>query len=308
MRLRRGRGVAPMVHLGIKTAALCVALVLPGHAAAQAICSAPHSSPSLAASGEMRTLQRGQGWIQLSVYGQSATEWYDNLGDRRPFLADSQFDTRSVFLTAAVGLADGLEVWAQMPRHHLNVDASSGSSTSTGLGDIRAAVRVGAELFGLDLPVALRVGAKVPGSDFPIDATVLPLTEGQTDIEVSVESGATLGALPLYVMGWVGYRRRGENVEAARRPGAERFAHLAFGGFAGDLTWEVAADGLWGLSPLAQGILLTGERRRLIQLLPTVGYQVGPGRLEATGQVPISGRVLPAALGMSVGYRVGWGI
>jgi hypothetical protein len=262
----------------------------------------------LSQSGEIRTLTRGSGWIQLSAYGQNASEFFNHLGDRQPFLADSEFRTRSVFLTAAVGIADGLEVWAQMPTHHLSVDASSGTSVSTGVGDIRFAARVGAELFGLDLPLAVRVGAKVPGSDFPIDATVLPLTEGQTDAEVSVESGARLGSLPLYVMGWVGYRWRSENREAARRPGGERFGHLAFGGFVGDLTWEVAADGLFGQAPLAQGILLTGERRRLIQLLPTVGYQVGPGRLEVTGQIPLAGRVLPAGVGMSAGYRVGWGL
>jgi hypothetical protein len=295
-------------NLGVAAAVLLVGLASPGTAAAQAICSAPHSSPSLATSGNIQTLQRGQGWIQLSAYGQRATEWYDNVGDRRPFLADSEFDTRSVFLTAAVGIADGLEVWGQLPRHRLNVDASSGSSTSTGLGDVRAAVRVGAELFGLDFPLAVRVGAKTPGSDFPIDATVLPLTEGQTDLEVSVESGTTLGSLPVYVMGWVGFRWRGENTEAARRPGAERFGHLAVGGWAGDFTWEVAADGMWGKSPLASGILLTSERRRLVQILPTVGYKIGPGRLEATGQLPLSGRVLPAATGLSVGYRLQWGI
>lgn len=308
MMVECGQVTARVSVLGTVAAALLLGMLSPWDASAQAICSAPHSSPSLASSGELRTLRAGTGWIQLSVYGQNATEWYDNVGDRRPFLADSEFKTRSVFLTASVGLLDGLEVWAQLPRHDLNVDASSGTSNSTGLGDIRAAVRVGSELFGLDLPVAVRLGVKMPGSDFPIDATVLPLTEGQTDVEVSVESGMTLGSLPLYVMGWAGYRRRGANEEADRRPGAERFAHLAFGGFAGDLTWEVAADGLWGGSPLASGILLTSERRRLIQILPTVGYGIGPGRLEVTGQVPVSGRVLPVAVGVSAGYRVGWGL
>ncbi|MDH3207185.1 MAG: hypothetical protein OEO79_11270 [Gemmatimonadota bacterium] len=294
--------------LGSVAALLLLGAVAPSVASAQAICSAPHSSPTLVQSGELRTLRAGTGWIQLSVYGQRATEWFDNSGDRRAFLANSEFETRSVFLTAAVGVADGLEVWAQLPRHHLNVDGAGGSSTSTGVGDVRVAMRVGAEFFGLDLPVAVRFGAKLPGSDFPIDATVLPLTEGQTDLEVSVESGVTLGDLPLYVMGWVGYRRRSENIEAARRPGAERFAHAAFGGFVGDLTWEVAADGLWGGSPLASGIVLTSERRQMIQVLPTVGYGIGPGRLEVTGQLPISGRVLPAAMGVSAGYRVGWGL
>ena len=308
MTARRGRATARISALGTVTAVLLVGAVSPRDVSAQAICSAPHSSPSLASSGELRTLRAGTGWIQLSVYGQNTTEWYNHVGDRQAFLADSEFKTRSVFVTASVGVVDGLEVWAQLPRRDLNVSASSGSSNSTGIGDIRVAVRMGAELFGLDLPVAVRVGAKVPGSDFPIDATVLPLTEGQTDVEVSVESGTTLGALPLYVMGWVGYRRRGANVEADRRPGAERFAHLAFGGFAGDLTWEVAADGLFGGSPLASGILLTSERRRLVQILPTVGYGIGPGRFEVTGQVPISGRVLPVGYGLSAGYRVGWGL
>lgn len=309
MRIERGSTTTWVSRLGIASTALIVGLAVPVGASAQAICSAPHSSPSLASTGELQTLRAGTGWIQVSVYGQNATEWYNHLGARQPFLADAEFKTRSVFVTASVGIMDGLEVWAQLPRHDLNVDAGpAGTSNSTGLGDVRAAVRMGAELFGLDLPVAVRLGAKVPGSDFPIDATQLPLTEGQTDLEVSIESGTTLGSLPAYVMGWVGYRRRSANTEAARRPGAERFAHLAVGGFVGDLTVELAADGLWGQSPLASGILLTSERRRLIQLLPTVGYGIGPGRLEVTGQLPISGRVLPAAKGLSVGYRVGWGI
>lgn len=276
--------------------------------AAQAICSAPHSSPTLAQTGEIGTLAPGSGWIQVSFTGQEATEFYTSEGLKRAFLADSEFSTRSVFLTAALGIADGLEVWAQVPRHRLGIDASSGTSTSSGTGDIRAAARIGAELFGLDVPVALRVGAKVPGSDFPVDATVLPLTEGQTDAEVSLESGAKVGSLPLYLGGWVGYRWRSENTEAARRPGNERFAHLAVGGFVRGLTWEVAADGLWGEAPLAQGIVLPSEKRRLILLQPTVGHQVGPGRLEITGQIPLDGRVLPVAYGLSAGYRLGWGI
>lgn len=282
--------------------------VTPEVASAQAVCSAPHSSPTLAQSGSIRTLSAGAGWVQLSVYGQRARNFFNPLGDRQPFLADSRFDTRSVFVTAAFGLVDGVEVWAQMPTHRLTVDASSGSSTSAGVGDVRAALRVGSELFGLSWPVALRVGGKVPGSDFPVDATVLPLTEGQTDFEVSLESGRSLGGAPVYVMGWVGYRWRGENVAAARRPGDERYAHVALGGMAGDLTWEVAADGLWGTAPLAQGVRLTGERRRLLQLLPTVGYGVGAGRLEVTAQIPVYGRNLPAGAGVSAGYRLAWGM
>jgi hypothetical protein len=282
--------------------------LLPSSAVAQAICSAPHSSPTLAQSGEVGTLDPGAGWIQLSLNGQRATEFYGSTGERRPFLADAEFNTRSLFITAAYGVTEGLELWAQMPTHRLSINASSGTSASNGVGDLRFAARMGAELMGIDAPIALRVGAKVPGSDFPVDATVIPLTEGQIDMEVSLESGAKLGSLPVYVAGWVGYRLRGANREAVRRPGSERFAHLAVGGFAGDLTWELAADGMWGDAPRASGILLPSEKRRMVLLLPTLGYAVGPGRLEATAQIPVEGRALPAATGLSVGYRVGWGL
>jgi len=288
--------------------ALAVAVCLPIQVEAQAVCSAPHSSPTLAQSGSLSTVPAGAGWVQLSIYGQRSDEFFNHLGDQQPFLASSEFNTRSVFLTGAVGLIEGIELWAQVPTHHLTVDASSGGSTTTGVGDLRFAMRAGSELFGLEIPVAVRFGVKVPGSDFPVDATVLPLTEGQRDFEVSVESGSGLGSLPMYVMGWLGYRWRGANLEAARRPGAERYAHLALGGLAGRLNWEVAADGLWGEPPLAHGLRLEGDRRRLIQLLPTLGYEMGPGRLEFTGQLPLWGRNLPSGVGISLGYRTTWGL
>lgn len=307
--MRPGVGLAPpRFWRWVCALALGAVVSLPSQAEAQAVCSAPHSSPTLAQSGSIRTLDVGAGWVQVSLYGQRAVEFFNPLGDRQDFLADSEFDTRSVFITGAVGLFPGVEVWAQVPIHRLNVDATSGSSRSNGIGDVRWAARFGSEVLGWEAPVAVRLGAKVPGSDFPVDATVLPLTEGQTDFDLSVESGRALGDWPLYIMGWVGYRWRGENTEAARRPGDERFGHLAVGGMAGSFTWEVAADGLWGKAPLAHGVLLTNEGRRLLQLLPTVGYPVGPGRLEFTGQVPLYGRNLPVGVGLSVGFRTTWGM
>jgi hypothetical protein len=293
-------------RLGLLSAA--VALFTPPAAYAQAICSAPHSSPSLSQSGSIKTLPPGAGWLQVSVYRQQADESFNHLGNRQPFLANGQFDTRSIFLTGAVGLTRGLELWAQLPVHNLSADAAGDNSTTTGVGDIRFAGRIGSEFFGLNVPLALRAGVKVPGSEFPVDATVLPLTEGQLDFETSLESGGKLGSLPLYVTGWVGYRWRTENQEAARTPGDEAYAHAALGALTGDFLFEVAADGLWGRAPLAQGILLVGERRRLIQLIPTVGYRAGPGRLEFTSQIPVYGRNLPSGIGMTIGYRFAWGI
>ncbi len=294
----------------MRSAAVCAALAslaLAGSVSAQAICSAPHSSPTLAQSGSISTMPAGAGWFQLSLYGQRATEFFNFLGSRQPFLSESEFDTRSVFVTAAVGVTEGLELWAQVPTHRLSVDSNSGSSTSTGVGDVRVAARLGAAILDYDVPLAVRFGVKVPGSDFPVDATVLPLTEGQVDVELSVESGRALGEGSTYLMGWVGYRWRSENTAAARRPGNERFGHVAVGGLVGDLSWEVGADGLWGSTPRAQGLRLDDEGRRFLQILPTVGYGVGPGRVEFTSQVPVWGKNLPAGIGVSLGYRTVWG-
>jgi hypothetical protein len=57
--------------------------VAPSSAAAQAICSAPHSSPTLSQSGAIRTLPQGAFWLQASFYGQNATESFNPLGDRQ---------------------------------------------------------------------------------------------------------------------------------------------------------------------------------------------------------------------------------
>jgi hypothetical protein len=262
----------------------------------------------LSQSGAVQTLAPGAGWVQLSAYGQNATESFNPEGTRQPFVTGAEFRTRSAFVTAAVGVAWGAELWAQVPIHDLSVEGPGGGSRGEGVGDIRVAARIGSELFGLFVPVALRAGIKVPGSDFPVDARLLPLSEGQTDIEVSLESGRSFDGLPIYVVGWAGYRWRFENETADREPGDEFFGHAAVGGGLGRFNWELGTDVLRGRAPRAQGFSLDNEQRRLVLLVPTIGYGVGPGRLEATLQHPLSGRNLPAATGLSVGYRALWGL
>ena len=285
-----------------------LAVCLPGPLEAQAICSAPHSSPTLAQSGAIRTLPGGAGWLQISLSGQRATEGFNPLGDRQDFIGDSEFVTASLYLTGAYGVVEGLEVWAQVPFHRLSVEGSGGSSEGSGLGDLRAALRVSPALLGYEVPAAVRAGIKIPGSDFPVDPRVLPLTEGQRDVEVSVESGWAGDELPVYLVGWVGYRWRGENGVAGFEPGDERFAHVAVGGSVGRVSLELGVDALWGGAPNEQGLTLEGARRRLVQLLPTVGAEVAGGRLELTTPIAVSGRNLPAGLGVSLGYRAAWGL
>jgi hypothetical protein len=295
-------------HTSSAVALLAFALWTPASLTAQAICSAPHSSPTLAQSGSLRTLPPGAGWAGVSLFGQRATRFFTADGDRQSFLAESEFHTYSVFVSAAVGVTHGLELWAQLPTHRLQVQSQGGDSRRAGVGDARIAVRIGPEILGYDFPVSVRLATKLPGSEFPVDATVLPLSEGQRDWEVSLESGHWFQDRSLYLMGWVGYRWREENSDALRDPGDEAFGHLAVGGSVGDFSWEVSGDGLWGWAPVIQGLLLENNARRLVQILPTASWALGPGRMEATGQIPVAGRSLPVGYALSIGYRLTWGL
>lgn len=288
-----------------------VGLLLPAHASAQAVCSAPHSSPVLARGGTISTLVPGSGYVQISGFRQSSDGFFDPRGDRRPLLADGRVVTSSVYLTGSIGVVRGLDAWAQAPLHHVTSSDQTGERSRTGPGDIRASLRVGPELFGLEgIPLSVRAGVKVPGTDFPVDARIIPLGEGQRDWEVSLESGHGFGldATSAYVLGWVGYRWREENTESGFQPGHEFFAHAAVGG-----TWrawhlDLAAEVLLGGAPTQIGLELPGSARRLLQLTPTLGYAVGSGSIEATATVPVAGRNLPTGSGVSLGYRYGWGM
>ncbi len=289
--------------------AAAVAALAPQAASAQAVCSAPHSSPTLSGTGAMRTLPQGAGWVQISAVGSRATESFGSFGGRVNFAGGSEFETRSAYVTGSVGLYEGVELWGQMPIHRLTVNGPAGSSTSDGVGDLRAALRVSPELFYVyDVPLAVRFGIKVPGSDFPVDATELPLSEGQRDFDVSLESGWSSSDYPVYVVGWLGYRWRTENTKVEYEPGDEVFAHAAVGGMAGTFRFELGIDALWGSDLVEQGLTLPSAKRRLVQLLPTIGTELAGGTLEVTAPISLSGRNLPVSNALSVGYRLTWGI
>lgn len=275
---------------------------------AQAICSAPHSSPVLASGGTIETLRPGAGWVQVSAFRQSSDEFFNPNSEPQPFLAQGEVRTSSLYLTGAVGVIPGLDAWVQVPLHHIRYADVGGQRERTGIGDPRVSVRVSPELAGLPgVPLALRAGVKFPGSGFPKDATIVALGEGQRDVEVSLESGKAFSGVPVYVMGWIGYRWRTLNASAQREPGDERFAHLAVGGTLRSFHVEVAGEFMSGLTPRQQGFALSASRRRLVQLTPTIGYQLGRGALEFTALLPLAGRNLPSGPGASVAYRFAWG-
>lgn len=287
-------------------AAFVTVHLLAAAAVAQAVCTAPHSSPGLGQGGAITPLLPGAGWVQLSAYAQNAGERFDEGGKRTPFFLDGESSIRSVYLTAAWGLLDGVELWAQAALHRLRYSDQAGTAGRTGLGDVRIATRVAAHRVGLDVPVNLRAGVKLPGSRFPVDARVLPLSEGQIDAEASLESGHSFAEGALYTVGGVGYRWRFGESAKGRAPANEWFARVGIGGGHSILRWEVAAEGLHGGAPVQQGVALETDRRRMLQLAPTLAVASGPGEIDLTVQLPAAGRNLPSDGGWSLGYRISW--
>lgn len=258
----------------------------------------------------------GRGWVQAAVYHHDTRNRFDPTRAVTPlFNEGGRSIATSLFLTAVTGIYRGADVWVQVPFHRLAFNDVVEDRLSTGPGDPRVFVRLGPALFGLPepLPVAVRGGVKVPLGRFNRDAEVVPLSEGQWDAEVLLEVGRSFYPAPLYVMGWAGYRWRGFNDEIDRKPGDERFAYVAAGGRLKRLAWKLAVEGLHGLPPRrrlpsGQQILLALDARELLQLLPSLGYPVGPGLVEVGGRFPVAGRNLPAGPALFVGYFARFGL
>lgn len=304
--------IKPARFLGWLVVVGAAVLILPGGARAQGSCSVPHAGGARGETGTLATLSPGAGWAQVLLFHLDTREQYGSRGRSEQFFADGHLVLSSVTGMAAVGIVPGVEGWFQLPVHFLRFAEVSGARERTGLGDARLALRVGPEVVGirpegLPLGFALRGGVKLPAAEFPVDAQIIPLTEGQRDWEVMLELGRSFPRQGLYAAGWVGYRWREENEKIDRKPGDERFAYFAVGGSRAPVTWEIAAQGLWGLAPTHFGVELATARRKMIEVFPTVGLPAGPGRVELGGRIPLAGRNLPGGNAVTLAYVVSWG-
>ena len=254
----------------------------------------------------------GTGWAKLQVAHQDTRRRFDETGHVEPYFnEDARSITTTVRFTGAVGLWRGLDVWIDVPYHRLAFNDVTRNRLTTGLADPRFFVRVGPSLVGVDdvpFAVALRGGVKFPVGDFQLDAEQISLSQGQRDWELLLEVGKSLYPWPVYVMAWAGYRWREVNPETERKPGDERLFYVAAGGALDRCRWTVAVDGQFGGAPVRTdfNLELDRNRRELLQLIPTVGWSVGPGAVEAGIRLPLHGRNLPAGPVFTLGYFLQW--
>jgi hypothetical protein len=248
----------------------------------------------------------GTGWVQLQGAHHDTRTRFDENGTVEPYLKeDARSITTTIRLTGALGVWRGADVWIDVPYHRLAFNDVTRDRLTTGIADPRVFVRVGPSLVGVDdlpLAFALRGGVKFPVGDFRINAEKISLSQGQRDWELLLEVGKSLHPWPVYVMGWAGYRWREVNKKTGFKPMNERIAYLAAGGHVNRFQWKVAVDGFSG-RPTE---IFSANRRELVQLIPRVGWRVGPGAIEAGARVPLHGRNLPAGPAFTLGYFLTW--
>ncbi len=249
----------------------------------------------------------GRGWLALAVYRQDTRKHFGTTGDVRRFFADGRAVTTSSFLTSAVGLVPGVDVWTQFSFNRLRYDDVAGDRASTGFGDARMWLRV-APLAWSDvaLPFAIRAGVKVPVGDFDVDAEIIPLGDGQRDWELMAELGHSFWPRSLYLSGWAGYRWREENTESRKDFGNEFFYFVQLGGRLGPFGCKLALDGWDGAPGVTEGIRVPSFRRQLVQLQPSVLYDTGSGQFEVGARLALRGRSLPAGTAFMAQYFRRW--
>ncbi len=249
-----------------------------------------------------------EGWIDVTIYHHDTRSRFDYSREESPIQNQGHAVATSLFLTGAVGLVRGIDLWLQLPYHRLRFDDAARDRVSHGIGDPRVFLRMGPAALGLpDMPVAVRAGYKSPQGDFDVDAEVIPLGEGQRDLELLVELGHSFYPRPIWAMGWVGYRWREENTVLAREPGNERFWHAAAGVEWQGVNWKGVVEGSKGHPWRIQNIRVPTSSREIVQGLFSGSVPVGPGDAGAGVRVPFRGRNLPSgpAFFMSYFLRIG---
>lgn len=259
----------------------------------------------------------GTGWVDVSLAHQSAQTQF---GRNATVVALSSLDSEAqstvttLRFTGALGLFRGVDAWVDVPFRRQTYQVAEGQLATTGVGDTRLYVRGGPALFGADnlpLAVALRGGVKWPTGTFKTDVRSLSLSQGQRDWEVLLEVGRSLYPWSAYVSGWVGYRWREEKNALRIDPGNEWVFYAAVGGSAGSFVWKAAVDGFWGRPTVGADTGTEFASRELIQVIPSAGWQVGPGAFQARVRVPVHGRStqsasLLASPTASLGYFLDW--
>ena len=272
---------------------------------------------------------RGNGWISFSTSYRSSSEKFGPTGDvgdivrlddmmammmgeDMPNPRTGSVRTLSSYLTVALGVAPGLELWIQPSYHRLRYEDRSGTINDSGIGDTRMYVRASpAGLFGGNVPFTIRAGLKVPASSLDIGVNDIQVSDAQRDWEIAAEFGHSFWPKSLYFTVLAGYRWReaGELGPAMWQAaggtdfGNETFFNLALGGGADrPVGFKAQLEGWYGATPRFGTMMPEEQARELVRFIPSLLVTAGPGQIELGGRLPLAGKNLITGPEWVVGY------
>ena len=248
-------------------------------------------------------LPNGRFWAQLSLLHQETTERYFLDRERIPYFFEGRNRTSGLFLDLRYGVSDRVEVVLQLPAYRIRFDDLANQRTSTGVADLRLGARF--NLLKTSSTLAT-VGAalKFPTGEFVNDAEVVPVGEGQYDVDLTAEAGHSFWPRPAYVNVLGGYRLRGANSKNGIHPGDELFWSVEGGHrLVGRLNLKAVARGLHGKESTSFGLGIPTLKREAVYLQPGVWWELAPERgIELAFPFTIKGRNWPAGLSVGVAF------
>lgn len=167
------------------------------------------------------TLSQGELRVKTSYFLQNTRERYAsrvlfcgnrrcNNGERIPFFFDGEVESNALYFDAWFGLTDRIELQFQLPYFDIAFrdDVNPERPSTENVGDIRFGVRY--RIPFEPIVTTIRVGAKAPTGFFNRDAEVVPVGDGQWDLELKADFGRSFWPAPLYANANIGYRIRFE--------------------------------------------------------------------------------------------------
>lgn len=241
-------------------------------------------------------------WGQIGVFHQDTTERYFLDGNRTPYFFEGRNRTTGLFFDLRYGVTDRLEIGAQLPVYRLQFDDLADRRRSTGLGDLRFASRW--NLRKGSTVATLGAAIKFPTGEFVNDAEVVPVGEGQYDVDLTAEMGHSFWPRPAYANVLAGYRLRGANRANGISPGDEFFWSVEGGHrILSRLSVKGVARGLHGERSTSFGLEIQTLKREAVYLQPGLVWELAPERgIDLSLPFTIKGRNWPAGVSVGVGF------
>ncbi len=265
------------------------------------------------------TLGKGRLWVKTTyLYQKTSDRYYSKItgcpagfncksGDRVPFPFDGESTFKALFVDIQYGLLNRVDLLVQIPFYDISfTDTVNPERPGTSqFGDLRFGTKV--RILMKPFVGSIKIQAKAPTGLFNKDTEIVPVGDGQWDLEFVGQIGKSLWPIKGYVNGDFGYRIRFARDVNTFEPGNEFF----FRGEAGYTIYpkilvKAAINGLYGGKFHQGDFFFEDSERQYLSFEPGVAFSfIRHITLESSVQFSLSGKNFPA--GQVIGFGVSYG-